>query len=70
MWLASAAQFDDHCKGEKRRRRAHGGPRPSPSQLRAAQEAAAQALLLVYIRCARRAARATHAACHGAHSEL
>eukprot|EP00974_Lingulodinium_polyedra_P088360 8567499-Lingulodinium_polyedra.AAC.1 len=46
MWLASVAQFDDHCKGKKHRRRAHGGLRPSPSQLRAAQEAAAQALLV------------------------
>eukprot|EP00974_Lingulodinium_polyedra_P087122 8446204-Lingulodinium_polyedra.AAC.1 len=66
MWLASAAQFAAHCKGKKHRRHVHGGLRPSHSQLRAAREAAAQALLLVYVRCARRVAHAAHAAHAGA----
>eukprot|EP00974_Lingulodinium_polyedra_P047435 4553706-Lingulodinium_polyedra.AAC.1 len=68
MWLASDAQFSDHCKGKKHRAAAAGNPRTRLSRLleareAAAQDAASQALLIIYIRRARRLALATHAAC-------
>eukprot|EP00974_Lingulodinium_polyedra_P089771 8702837-Lingulodinium_polyedra.AAC.1 len=70
MWLASDAQFNDHCKGKKHRAAAAGNPRTRLSRIQAAREAAAQdaasqALLLIYMRCARRVALAAHAACIG-----
>eukprot|EP00974_Lingulodinium_polyedra_P034912 3354286-Lingulodinium_polyedra.AAC.1 len=42
MWLASAAQFDDHCKGKRHRAAASGNTRTRFSKIQAAREAAAQ----------------------------